>query len=217
MTDPGLDPNSLDPQAMPNDSKMSLTEIRQKLQAIAQEYAEGKINPAQFNALYRYYTEKRQLIELLVARDPDSDAWKVVAKTQHTNFLKNRFESRPMYYLVARYRDRQPLMSHGRLPQESAHRVFKLLQSIWNMGKPDEGHVCRRMDKHLWLMLSMGQWSLTVVIFQYQPSSHQFSQVKDLHSDFERANAHSLQRDTQPENIAERLVYPQRALDLEES
>jgi hypothetical protein len=60
----------------------------------------------------------------------------------------------------------------------------------------------------MWLLLMMGQQSMTLTVYIFQPSTIQMNQMRDLHADFERANQHLLERGMPPE----RMVFPQRSL-----
>ena len=53
--------------------------IRGKIKSLTRDYSAGKINAAQFNAVYRHYTEKRTIIEKIIERNPNSDAWRAAA------------------------------------------------------------------------------------------------------------------------------------------
>ncbi|MCA9896203.1 MAG: hypothetical protein KC615_24635, partial [Anaerolineae bacterium] len=69
-----------------------LSWLRDRLTMLSDEYAAGNINAAQFNALYRHYSEKRILVEKLIERDPDSKAWQAAAQPGFTQNLRERFQ-----------------------------------------------------------------------------------------------------------------------------
>ncbi|MBC7869584.1 MAG: hypothetical protein H7Y09_01990, partial [Chitinophagaceae bacterium] len=91
------------------DPKTTLDHIREKMERVAGEFAAGKINRPQFNAIYAHYSEQRLIIERLVQRNPGNEAWKQVARLGRTNFLREHFEAVPLYFLVFRHNERQPL------------------------------------------------------------------------------------------------------------
>jgi len=190
------------------DQEAAMTEIRQKMEDIAAEYAAGKLNSAQFNAIYRHYMEKRTIIEKLLARNPETDAWRSVAEAGTTGILRQHYQSRPIHYVVFRRGEREPLIANGKITRQAARQIFKMLQVIWSMTTNRSGLARKSLGKGLWLVLAMGENAITLVLFSRQPTNLQTNRVRDLHNDFERANALSLERGLP----AARMVFPQRSL-----
>jgi hypothetical protein len=196
---------SIEPQDTP---ETTLTRIQRELERLTREYAAGVINAAQFNAIYRHYSEKRTLIEKLIARNPESDAWRSAAEPHQTSFLREQLESRPLYYVVFRRGEREPLIADGKLSLKAAEQVHRMLQVIWAMQTWRKGLARKSMGDGMWMLLCIGDNALTMVIFLLQPSTLQTNQLRDMHEDFERANRHSLLKGL----ASERMVFPQRAL-----
>jgi hypothetical protein len=98
-------PEETQPQLTPqiDDPTATLESLRGKMEGVAHDYASGKINRAQFNAIYGRYDEQRKIIERLLERDPESEAWQQVANSGHTAFLLSHFQSRPLYYIIYRW------------------------------------------------------------------------------------------------------------------
>ncbi|MEL6407366.1 MAG: hypothetical protein AAFV98_01185 [Chloroflexota bacterium] len=199
MSEPRLDNEN--PQA-------ALSQIRSRLKAATKEYSSGRLNAVQFNAIYRHYMEKRQIIERLVARDPETDAWKAAASPGTTAYIRDRFEARPLYYVIFRKDATSPLLAEGKIPKVAARQIFKLLQGFWKTGNWRTGLARKEIEDGMWLLLMVGRQSLTIVVYFLQPSIIQLNQLRDLHGDFERANAKALERNLP----AKRMVFPQRAI-----
>lgn len=196
---------SIEPQDTP---ETTLMRIQRELERLTREYAAGVINAAQFNGIYRHYSEKRALIEKLTARNPESDAWRSAAESHQTSFLREQLESRPLYYVVFRRGEREPLIADGKLSLRAAEQVHRMLKVIWAMQTWRKGLARKSMGDGMWMLLYIGDNALTMVIFLLQPSTLQTNQLRDMHEDFERANRHSLLKGLAPE----RMVFPQRAL-----
>jgi len=186
----------------------SMASIRKKMETVAAEYASGKINSAQFNAIYRHYMEKRTIIEKLIARNPETQAWRSVAEPGRTSILREQYQARTIHYVVFRRNEREPLIAHGKITRQVARQMFKMLQVIWAMTTHRTGLARKSLGKGVWLVLSIGDQSITLVLFSRQPSNLQTNRVRDLHEDFERANYLALERGLP----AARMVFPQRAL-----
>ncbi|MCK6578412.1 MAG: hypothetical protein L6Q98_09940 [Anaerolineae bacterium] len=203
-------PPSSPPAAASSSPVNALGTLRQKMEAIADEFAAGKINRAQFYALYRRYSEQRAIIERLVERNPQTDAWKqVIGAPGQTGFLRMHFAAQALYFVVFRNNDRHPLLSDGR-----EHPDLSLLDSvllpIWRMAsRPKQGLGRKQIGEQKWLILAIGEYGSTVVVWSTEPSLSQSRLVRDLHADFERANQAALARGL---ITPDKLVFPQRAL-----
>jgi len=193
----------------PNETPEStLARLQHEIEKLTREYTAGRINSAQYNALYRHFSEKRTLIEKLVERNPQSNTWRMAAEHHKTSFLREQLEARPLYYVVFRRGERDPLLANGKLSLRAAEQVHKMLQVLWAMQTWRKGLARKSMGEGMWMLLCIGDNALTLVIYLLQPSTVQVNQLRDLHEEFELANRLSLTRNMLPE----RMVFPQRAL-----
>lgn len=201
--------SALSPEFSLEDPQATLDHIRQKMESVAEEFAAGKLNRAQFNAIYGHYNEQRTIIETIIKRNPENDAWRQVAKPGKTTFLRAHFEALPVFYIVFKHQVRSPLISAGEHPPKSTPHVVTALKHLWRLDKIPSNRLARKeIDDGQWLVLAIGEQAITVVIYSMQPSNKQVHLVLDLHDDFESANRLSLKRN-QP---ASQMVFPQRAL-----
>jgi len=188
--------------------RSALQSIREKMQGVVTEYSNGDINASQFNAVYQHYAEKRDIIERMIERNPNSDAWKSVVKQGYTSHLLSQFQAKALHYAVFRRGNTTPLVSSGKLSRKTAEQIHQLLRIVLKMKSHRTGLARKSIGNGNWLVMAIGDKALTIVTFTVQPSSLQTSKVRDLHEDFEIANDRSL-RNNEP---AERLVFPQRSL-----
>jgi len=187
----------------------ALEQLRRKMEAVASEFGEGKINRAQFNAIYGRYSEQRTIIERLIQRNPENQAWKQAAAPGHTSFLRDHFEARLLSYLVYQHGLATPLMMGGS-QQADMGQISQVLQALWGLpNRPKVGLARKAMGNGQWLVLALGEFAVTLVLYQLEPSATQANLVRDLHADFERANKLALERGTRS---LDRFVFPQRAL-----
>lgn len=201
--------SSLSPEFSVDDPQATLDHIRQKMESVAEEFAGGKLNRAQFNAIYGHYSEQRTIIETLMKRNPGSDAWRQVAKPGKTTFLRAHFEAQVVFYIVFKHQVRSPLMSAGEHPPKSTPHIVTALKHLWQLKEIPSNRLARKeIDEGQWLVIAIGDQAITVVVYSMQPSNKQVHLVRDLHDDFESANRLSLKRN-QP---ASQMVFPQRAL-----
>lgn len=199
----------LDNQLLPDETPQdALLRIREQLEKITHEYAAGELSSVQYYALYRHYSEKQLLIEKLIERNPNSDAWRAAATSGETDALRNRFEARLAYYAVFVRGSSEPLLTGGKLPSRSAQQVHRLLKVLLSLRSWRKGFARRSLGDGMWLLLTIGDYSMTMAVYFMQPSEYQSRRVRELHADFERANQIAL-RDNK---LHERMVFPQRAL-----
>ncbi len=194
----------------PTTPTSALNAIRQKMELIADEFAQGKINRAQFNAMYKRYSEQRTIIERLLERNPDSEAWKqVIGVKGQTGFLRHHFEAQTLYFVVYHRSSPQPIMQGGKQAPEN-NLITPLLKAVWLMkDRPKQALGRKQVGDTNWLLLAVGDYSASAVMFSLEPANAQARLVRDLHADFERANQAALSRGW---IVPERMVFPQRAL-----
>jgi hypothetical protein len=196
-------------KAIPTDPKLAVATLKKKMEDTVSAFANGELNRAQFNAIYGRFDEQRAIIEGIIARDPSSTAWQQVVQAGQTTFLRDHFAARCIYYLVFRLGQPRPLMMGGQ-QQPDIQQIVPILSAVYKMpNRPDNGLARKKLQKSQWLILAVGKAAMTVAVFNLEPSPAQLRRVRDLHNDFERANALALQRGT---TTLEQMVFPQRAL-----
>lgn len=191
-------------------AEAALARLREKMAQVATEFAAGKINRAQFNAIYSRYNEQRTITERLLERNPDSEAWRQVVQEGHTGFLRQHYEARVLAYALYDNESSMPIASHGHFKIETGLLV-PMLSSFRAAASEmfGAGLKSTAIEGGRWLVFVPGEFTTAIVLFSLEPSALQLDRVQDLHRDFERANHQALSRgETRPE----RLVFPQRAL-----
>ncbi len=191
-------------------AETALETLRQKTAGVANEFAEGKINRAQFSSMYAYYNEKRVIIEQLLMRDPGTQAWQQVARPGHTTFLRQHFEARVLAFGVYDIGKFEPIAAQGtlKLPTASIQPILTALYIVMRNRK-DLKPLSRRSDNGNWLTIIPGVYTSAVALFSLEPAAVQVMLVYDLHRDFERANRNALERGIRQ---SDQLVFPHRAL-----
>jgi hypothetical protein len=186
-----------------------LEHLRNKLKSVAADFAAGKLNRAQFNAIYAHYNEQRVLVEKLHERNPETEIWRQAATPGHTGFLRSHFEARPVFYIVFRHHNPKPLIKGGIEPHDAPRQIGSLVKTVWKLDKiPASGLARKAMGDNQWVLMALGELSITVVVYSLQPAARQHEHLRDIHADFERANRLSLQRNLS----SEKMVFPQRGL-----
>jgi hypothetical protein len=188
----------------------ALERLRQKMAAVAEEFAQGKINRAQFHAIYQRYQEQRQITEMLLQRDPQTGAWQTVMRPGHTGFLRDYYEAKIESYAIYHLAlQKQVIVTGGvQLPIQQVAPLLGKLKAIIN----DRGYASlarRKLSDERWVVFVPGAYTVSVVVFSLEPSPSQLQRIEDMQHDFERANAQALgENRIRPRE----LVYPHRAL-----
>ena len=188
----------------------ALIELREKMARLANEFAEGKLNQAQFNAIYARYSEQRDITERLLERDPGSQAWQAVVQPGHTQFLKEHYAAVPLSYAIYDLETGTRIAITGtlRMRRPQLEAVLQRLRAvIQQRGVPEPAQKALADGKHV--VFVPGEHSVAVVIFSREPAAGQVARLKDIHRDFERANRRALRH--KDYNTA-RMVFPHRAL-----
>ncbi|NJO82957.1 MAG: hypothetical protein HC828_09125 [Blastochloris sp.] len=195
---------------LPTNPESALRTLRRKMEQISDEFANGRLNRAQFHAVYQRYNEQRTIIERMLERNPETDAWRSVMGTQgQTGFLRTYYQAQMLYFLIYRHNNFTPILTGGRQkPDETL--IAPLMQQVWRLeNRPRSALGQKKLTDTKHFVLALGEHAATAVVFNLEPSSGQARLVRDLHADFERANQAALARGW---IIPERMVFPQRAL-----
>jgi hypothetical protein len=184
----------------------AIRRLRVKMAKVATEFAEGKINQAQFEAIYKRYQDQRAITESLLARDPETNAWKHVLSEGPTSFLRSQHEAHLQAYVLYLNRTAKTVLTHGEIkisPQVMKETVQKLRAS------KETGVRFAEASDDRWLAYIPGRYTTAIAIYTNEPTSFQLQMVGDLHRDFETAN----QRNLASEKFTPKsLVFPQSAL-----
>ena len=152
----------------------------------------------------------RIIIEQLLRRDPDTQAWQQVARSGHTTFLRQNFEARVLAFGVYDQGKFDPFISQGTmpLPREATQPILTALYVIQKTRK-ELSPISRKATDGHWLVIVPAVYTTALALFSLEPAAQQVLLVRDLHYDFERANRRVLERGVrQPDQ----LVFPHRAL-----
>lgn len=196
----------------------SLEAIRTKMGSLAQEFADGKLNRAQFAAMYARYNEMRRIIEQMLTINPTSNAWERVANSGHTIFLKKHFAAQVLAFAIVLYTATPGAGSSGQtvlkefgeppVPLDLARQMVAAVQLL-SKGNEALTMVVKQIEGGHWLVAAPGKYAVTFVLYSLEPASRQAHGVQDLHVNFERANRMMLERGWHAEN---QIVYPHRSL-----
>ena len=148
------------------------------METLAGDFAEGKIHKDQFNAVYHHYSQQMEIVQRLVEKNPDSDAWKKAAAPGVTEFLKDEFRPEVRLCATLKLGEDQPLYIDGKVPTQTAKALYSEFKSL-------KLTATRGLSRHEitngWIVVAVGELSVTGR-FQRGPSMEQTRRIEDIHT-----------------------------------
>ena len=191
-------------------AESAIEHINDKMRAVTVDFSTGRINHAQFQAVYTRYLEQRTLIERVLSRDPNSSVWESIYSEGETTLLQQQYAPTALGCVLIENKTGEIIRVLGTLVLPDSI-LMPLVSSLRSTSKEDTvtGERTTQIDDGQWLSVTIGDLSTCVVLFSHEPAVSQRMMLTDLQRDFELANRRALARG-KPE--PERLVYPHRSL-----
>jgi hypothetical protein len=170
-----------------------LKKLHAKIDATAERFARGEINPVQFQELYAHYQSKIQEMEQFLAMNPDSEEWKNLVGDGQSIILRKRYAARLSGFAIYDHRNGMPLKTIGNFGLDPGLFV-PMLYAYQSATKEIFGGAVRstQIEGGKWLCFVPGKLSTTLALFTTEPSQLQLKNLGKIHSVFENANADKL-------------------------
>jgi hypothetical protein len=198
-------------------AKAFITETRKKMEALVEDFVEGKLNREQFNTLYdRYQTQINGVKSIIVASEPES--WTEVLDDEETFHIRQRLMAKAIGMMIFLNKPQKSIDTLGKvsLNQTQIEPLFKQLAEKKKSVNPTATmqmfrfpQLVAEVKKIGWVFVVEGELTTIVMIFSKEPTIDQKSTVMDLLKDFERANQSHLK---QPNVTADNLAMPFRVI-----
>jgi hypothetical protein len=163
--------------------------LREKMAALAEDFAAGHINRQQFESVYVHYREQRQMIEGRLT-SMTSSAWRKAVAEGETAILLKRSTAKVLSYALYENESSILLASSGDFKIDPAV-VVPMLSAYRSATAEAFGAGIRNseIEGGRWLTFIPGRQTTFIVLFSIQPARGQLDMLEDLHRDFETANA----------------------------
>lgn len=186
-----------------------LKNVSDKMMKLADDFADGRVNRAQFEQLYRHYMEERATIEKIMQMHPGSPAWKGAVTEGESMLIRRRHAAQPLGYAIYLNASSMPLRSVGEFRIDSALLV-PMLSSFRSATAEifGSGLKSSEIEGGRWLCFVPGFYTTLIVLFSIEPARLQLEMLEQLHRHFERANRPMFEAGL-PD--ATKLVYPHAA------
>lgn len=178
-------------------AKVYLERVKTKINSLAERFAAGNINRAQFQELYAHYQQEIQTIESILAVNPDSDEWKKAITEGQSILIRRRNRATVMGFSIYDNGSGMPLRSLGQFGLDPALFV-PMLSSYRSATKEIFGGGMRstQIEDGKWLCFIPGKITTTMALFNMEPSPKQLQSLEELQNIFENANQKQLNSDS---------------------
>ncbi|NDJ85857.1 MAG: hypothetical protein GYB66_08230 [Chloroflexi bacterium] len=189
-------PNDYPQQQEVQRGQAFINQVYQKMSRIAQEFAAGEINRAQFHRLYDRYQRQIMTVAQMIA-ESDPTGWQEAlssAEAESTLTLRKRLAARAIGISIYDNRSGMPIETIGDFSID-AELIVPMLSS-YREATAEIFHAGVRsteMEDGSWLCFMSGAFTTLIILFSVEPSGNQIAMLDHMHRDFEIANADFLE------------------------
>ena len=177
-----------EPSALENPEEY-LERVQGKINKLAEEFATGEINRAQFQELYEHYRREQRTVKRYVEMSPDSEEWKAATTEGKSVVIRQKNVAKVLGYAVYDNVSGMPLNTIGEF-QVEAELAVPMLSSYRAATKEifGAGMQSTQIEGGRWLAYMPGEFSTLMTLFSTDPATDQLESLEELHQLFERAN-----------------------------
>ncbi len=171
-----------------------IAEVHAKMNRLVEEFAQGKLNRAQFHRLYERYQRRIMLVAQMIIED-DPTKWRsALEKDEETIYIRRRLTAKVLGMALYDNASGMPIESLGNF-QVDSDLLVPMLSSFQSATKEifRAGMRSSAMENGQWLSFVPGAYSTLLSLFSREPSNEQLDAVERMHRDFERANRAALE------------------------
>ncbi len=183
-----------------------LSRLNQKVDLLAERFAHGKINQAQFTELYAFYQSEMLILDQYLENHADSQNWRDVVSEGKSMIIRRRLAAQLVGCSIYSNSSGLPLKTLGQFSVDPALFV-PMLHAYQTAAKEIFGAGMRStaISDGQYLIFMPGHFSTTLALFSAEPTGEQTKKLEQIHKTFELANEREL---VKRKIIAENLVIP---------
>ncbi len=185
-----------------------LQRVQAKINKLAEEFAAGEINRAQFQELYDHYRKEQQTVKRYLEMSPDSEEWREATTEGKSVVIRQENVAKVLGYAVYDNESGMPLNTIGEF-QIEAELAIPMLSSYRAATKEifGAGMQSTQIEGGQWVAYMPGEFTTLMTLFSTDPASDQLESLEELHLLFERANRTLLGN---PPVDPDELVFPHK-------
>jgi hypothetical protein len=187
-----------------NEAAEYLLKVQQDTNRLAEEFAQGIVNRAQFIHLFELYQLRRQAVERMLEISPES--WREAANEGKSIAIRREHSATPLGFSIYENATGMPLTTLGKFDLDPALMV-PMLSSYREAAREMFGSRMRstQIENGRWLCFISGQFTTLIALYSTEPAARQLRNLEDTHLFFERANRPRLSQSPIP---VDGLVFP---------
>ncbi|MGQ0601434.1 MAG: hypothetical protein ACT4QE_07030 [Anaerolineales bacterium] len=195
------------PPAPPADDEAAeqyLEKVQAKVAKLAEDFAEGSLNRAQFQDLYAHYQREIRTVEQVI--ESKQGDWRAATTEGQSLLIRRRKLARAEGYAIYENDSGMPLSTLGKFELEP-ELIVPMLSSYRTATAEMFGGGLRStgIDNGRWLCFVAGQHTTLMALFTVEPAPKQLEYLGQLHRTFESANRKTL---SAPPVNPDVLIYP---------
>ena len=171
-----------------------LNKVQEKINKIAEEFAEGQVNRAQFQELFDHYQRERRTILAWIettSRFPTGGT----GGEGRSMIIRRQHKARVLGYAICEQQSGLPLRSIGMF-EEDPELVVPMLTAYRSATEEIFGAGMRstEIESGRWLCFVAGEFTMLMVLFSNEPARKDLEGLDELLHTFERMNCYILRR-----------------------
>jgi hypothetical protein len=180
----------------PEEARAYLGKVQGKINHLAEEFATGSINRAQFQELFEHYRREQKTINRWIELSPNSDAWREAATEGKSIIIRRENVAKVEGYTIYETESGMPLKTIGQF-EIDAELAIPMLSSYRAATKEifGAGMSSTEIEGGRWVCYVPGEFTTLMSIFSTEPAARQMEALEELHRLFELANRNLLSSD----------------------
>jgi hypothetical protein len=172
-----------------------LNSVQEKINRIAEEFAEGQVNRAQFQELFDHYQRERRTILAWIDTTAEVPNWRELAAEGRSMMIRRQHKARVLGYAICDQQSGLPLRSIGMF-EEDPELVVPMLTAYRSATEEIFGAGIRstEIEGGRWLCFVAGEFTMLMVLFSNEPARKDLEGLDELLRTFERMNRYILRR-----------------------
>lgn len=172
-----------------------LQRTREKIQYLAQRFAEGGLNRKQFEDLYAYYQNEIQRLEFFMYENPLGEDWRSVVSEGQSVMIRRKSTAKLVGFAIYENHSGMPLRTAGDFGIDPALFV-PMLHSYRSATREIFGGQVQttQIEGGKWVCFIPGRYSTTLALFSMEPAGKQLTAMEGVQQLFESANRAILER-----------------------
>jgi hypothetical protein len=188
-----------------NQGEAYLARVQEKTNRLAEEFAQGIVNRAQFISLFEHYQKERQTIERMLEISPED--WRQAATEGKSMVIRQEHSACALGFAIYENASGMPIATLGTFDLDPALMV-PMLSSYREATREMFGSRLRstQIENGRWVCFVSGQLTTMIALFNTEPAARQSHNLQDMQDYFEKANRPRL---TAQPIQTDGLVFPQ--------